>query len=48
MTNIAINSLADVPFQDITKVSVDWLRLNQDNPRLNDIVPQATQTSLFA
>lgn len=48
MTNIAINEPADVPLEDTTKVGVDWLKLDRENPRLVGISARTTEESIVA
>lgn len=48
MTNNAIQKPADVPLEDTTKISVDWLKLDRENPRLVGISARATDESLIA
>ncbi len=48
MTNTAIQNLADVPLKDTTKVSVDWLKLDQENPRLVGTSARTTEESIVA
>lgn len=48
MTNTAIMNSADVPMQDTTKVSVGWLKLDRENPRLVGISTRTTEESIVA
>lgn len=48
MTNNAIQKPADVPLEDTTKISVDWLKLDRENPRLVGISARTTDESLIA
>jgi len=48
MTNTAIQRPADVPLEDTTKISVDWLKLDRENPRLVGISALATEESIIA
>tara|TARA_R110000851_G_scaffold332937_1_gene510524 strand:- start:2321 stop:3481 length:1161 start_codon:yes stop_codon:yes gene_type:complete len=48
MTNTAILNPADLPLNDTTKVSVDWLKLDQENPRLVGISARTTSESIVA
>lgn len=48
MTNTAIRKAADVPLEDTTKVSVDWLKLDRENPRLVGINARTTDESIVA
>lgn len=48
MTNNAINKPADVPLEDTTKVGVDWLKLDRENPRLVGISARTTEESIVA
>lgn len=48
MTNTAIQKSADVPLQDTTKISVDWLKLDRENPRLVGISARTTDESIVA
>jgi hypothetical protein len=48
MTNTSIKKPADVPLEDTTKVSVDWLKLDRNNPRLVGISARATEESIIA
>lgn len=48
MTNNSIQKPADVPLEDTTKVSVDWLKLDRENPRLVGISARTTDESIVA
>jgi hypothetical protein len=48
MTNTAIKMPIDVPLKDTTKVSVDWLKLDRQNPRLVGISARTTEESIVA
>ena len=48
MTNNPIQKPADVPLEDTTKVSVDWLKLDRENPRLVGISARTTDESIVA
>ena len=48
MTNTAIPKPADVPLEDTTKISVDWLKLDRENPRLVGISARTTEESIVA
>ncbi|MDE2515445.1 MAG: hypothetical protein KGL12_05425 [Rhodospirillales bacterium] len=48
MTNTAIKTAADVPLEDTTKISVDWLKLDRENPRLVGISARTTEESIIA
>ncbi|MEC5383099.1 hypothetical protein VSX64_19925 [Aurantimonas sp. C2-6-R+9] len=48
MTNTAIQQPADVPLNGTTKVSVDWLKLDRENPRLVGISARTTEESIVA
>lgn len=48
MTNTAIQKPADVPLEDTTKVGVDWLKLDRENPRLVGISARTTDESVVA
>lgn len=48
MTSTSISKSADLPFEDTTKVSVDWLKLDQENPRLVGISARTTEESIVA
>lgn len=48
MTDNAIQKPADVPLENTTKISVDWLKLDRENPRLVDINARATDESIVA
>lgn len=48
MTNTAIQTPADVPLEDTTKISVDWLKLDKENPRLVGISARTTEESIIA
>lgn len=48
MTNNPVQNPADVPFQDTTKVNVDWLKLDRENPRLVGINARTTDESIIA
>lgn len=48
MTNTAINRPVDVPLGDVTKVSVEWLKIDRDNPRLVGISARTTEDSIIA
>ena len=39
---------ADIPLQETSKVPVEWLRLDQKNPRLVGINQKATDESIIA
>jgi hypothetical protein len=43
-----IKEPADVPFEDTIKVSVDWLKLDGENPRLVGISTRPTEESIVA
>jgi len=48
MTNTAIQKPADVPIKDTTKISVDWLKLDHENPRLVGTSSRTTEESIVA
>jgi predicted DNA-binding protein YlxM (UPF0122 family) len=48
VTNNKIQKPADVPLEDTTKVSVDWLKLDRENPRLVGIGARTTDESIVA
>lgn len=48
MTNNPIQNPADVPLEDTTKVNVDWLKLDRENPRLVGISARTTDESIVA
>lgn len=48
MTNNSIQNPADVPLEGTTKISVDWLKLDRENPRLVSINPMSTEESIVA
>ena len=48
MTNNAIQQPADVALEDTTKISVDWLKLDRENPRLVGISARTTDESIIA
>lgn len=48
MTSTAIKISTDVPLEDTTKVSVDWLKLDRQNPRLVGISARTTEESIIA
>ena len=48
MTTSKIKKPADVPFSVATKISVDWLKLDQKNPRLVDIGQSPTEIDIIA
>jgi hypothetical protein len=48
MTNTAIKTAADVPLEDTTKISVDWLKLDRENPRLVGASSRTTEESIIA
>lgn len=48
MTNTAIKAAADVPLEDTTKISVDWLKLDRENPRLVGVSARTTEESIVA
>lgn len=48
MTNTSIKKPADVPLDDTTKVSVTWLKLDRENPRLVGISTRTTEESIVA
>lgn len=48
MTSTAIKTPNDVPLADTTKVSVDWLKLDRENPRLVGISARTTEESIVA
>lgn len=48
MTNNPIQKPADVPLEDTTKVNVDWLKLDRENPRLVGISARTTDESIVA
>lgn len=48
MTNNAIQNPADVPLENTTKISVDWLKLDRENPRLVGISARTTDESIVA
>ena len=48
MTNTAIKMPTGVPLEDTTKVSVDWLKLDRQNPRLVGISARTTEESIIA
>lgn len=48
MTSTAIQNPADIPLKDTKKVSVDWLKLDQENPRLVGTSACTTEESIVA
>lgn len=48
MTSTPMNNPNDVPLADTTKVSVDWLKLDRQNPRLVGISARTTEESIVA
>lgn len=48
MTNTAIKQPTDVPLEDTTKVNVDWLKLDRDNPRLVGVSARTTEDGVIA
>jgi len=48
VTNSAITTPTDVPLEDTTKISVDWLKLDRDNPRLVGVSARTTEMSIVA
>jgi ParB-like nuclease domain len=48
MTNFKTQIPADVPLEDTTKISVGWLKLDRENPRLVGISPRTTDESIIA
>jgi hypothetical protein len=48
MTSTAIKVPTEVPLEDTTKVSVDWLKLDRENPRLVGISARTTEESIVA
>lgn len=48
MTDNPIQKPADVPLQDTTKISVDWLKLDRENPRLVGTSARTTDESIIA
>lgn len=48
MTSTAIKMPTDVPLEDSTKVGVDWLKLDRQNPRLVGISARTTEESIVA
>lgn len=48
MTRTATTKPADVQLEDTTKVSVDWLKLDRENPRLVGISARSTDESIVA
>lgn len=48
MTNTAIRRPTDVPLGDTTKVSVDWLKLDRENPRLVGVSARTTEEGIVA
>ncbi|MEW6037220.1 MAG: ParB N-terminal domain-containing protein [Pseudomonadota bacterium] len=48
MTSTTIKTTTDVPLEDTTKVSVDWLKLDRENPRLVGASARTTEESIVA
>ncbi len=48
MTINPIQKPADVPLEDTTKINVDWLKLDRENPRLVGISARTTDESIVA
>lgn len=48
MTNTAMKAAADLPFEDTTKINVDWLKLDPENPRLVGVSARTTEESIVA
>jgi hypothetical protein len=48
MTNNAIKAPTDVPLEDTTKIPVDWLKLDRENPRLVGVSARMTEESIIA
>lgn len=48
MTTSSIQNPVDVPLGDTTKVSVDWLKLDRENPRLVGISARTAEESIIA
>lgn len=48
MTKIAITMATDVPLEDTTKIRVDWLKLDRENPRLVGTSARTTEESIVA
>ena len=48
MTGPEIKAPTDVPFENATKISVDWLKLDRENPRLVGMPPVASDESIIA
>jgi len=48
MTSTATKKPTDVPLEDTTKVSVDWLKLDRENPRLVGTSARTTEESIVA
>ncbi|WP_197465161.1 hypothetical protein PJ900_03015 (plasmid) [Tistrella mobilis] len=48
MTNNTIQKPADTPLGDTTRISVDWLKLDRENPRLVGIGARTTDESIIA
>lgn len=48
MTSTAIKIPTDVPLEGTTKVSVDWLKLDRQNPRLVGASARTTEESIVA
>ncbi len=48
MTNTAIKTPTDVPLEDTTKISVNWLKLDRENPRLVGASVRMTEVSIVA
>lgn len=48
MTNTAIQTPVEVPLEDATKISVEWLKLDKENPRLVGISARTTEEAVVA
>ncbi len=48
MTITAIQKPTEVPIEDTTKINVDWLKLDRENPRLVGISARTTEESIIA
>ncbi len=48
MTDSTMKKPADVPLENTTKVSVDWLKLDRENPRLLGVSARMSEESIVA
>ncbi len=48
MTDSTMKKSADVPLENTTKVSVDWLKLDRENPRLLGVSARMSEESIVA